>query len=293
MLIPLLLLLPLILLIPLILLSPLTPLLLLILLILRTPSRQLGATWQVSLAWILVHLYADDELLQRARDEIATCPDLSDYSAISDLPFLNSCIDEAVRLHTMLPSNTVLRKTRTEISLGDDLIEKGSVLWLYPNAVHQDETCNRRTTASNSHTTTLHPAPSHTTRDASPCRDSTPLHQRPPLLTRPRPHPLHPADFPQPTSFCPMRLMSGNLERMGDEFELVTFGHGQKRCIGEKMARTMIIAYLGAVLPTVDADAPDQLPDDGFFDLIPASQLRLYNVRARGEPPPSEVGGQP
>ena len=84
-----------------------------------------------------------------------------------------------------------------------------------------------------------------------------------------------------------MRLLNGNLERMGDEYELVTFGHGQKRCIGEKMARAMICASLGAILPTVDADAPKQLPDDGFFDLIPASQLRLYNVRARGEPRPN------
>ena len=32
---------------------------------------------QVSLAWILVHLYGDDELLQRARDEIATCPGIA------------------------------------------------------------------------------------------------------------------------------------------------------------------------------------------------------------------------
>ena len=90
-----------------------------------------------------------------------------------------------------------------------------------------------------------------------------------------------PADFPEPAKFCPMRLMSGNLERMSDEYELVTFGHGQKRCIGEKMARAMICAYLAKVLPTVDADAPNELPEDGFFDLIPASQLRLYNVRAR------------
>ena len=81
-----------------------------------------------------------------------------------------------------------------------------------------------------------------------------------------------------------MRMLSGNLERMADEFELVTFGHGQKRCIGEKMARAMICAFLGVALPTVDADAPDQLPDDGFFDLIPASQLRLHNLRKR-EPP--------
>ena len=106
----------------------------------------------------------------------------------------------------------------------------GSVLWLYPNAVHQDEEY-----------------------------------------------------FPQPEKFCPMRLLNGNLERMSDEFELVTFGHGQKRCIGEKMARAMICAYLGVVLPTVDADAPGELPDDGFFDLIPASKLQLHNVRAAAD----------
>ena len=80
-----------------------------------------------------------------------------------------------------------------------------------------------------------------------------------------------------------MRLLHGNLENMADEFELVTFGHGQKRCIGEKMARAMICAYLGVILPAIDAESPQQLPEDGFFDLIPASQLRLYNVRARDE----------
>jgi len=31
---------------------------------------------------------------------------------------------------------------------------------------------------------------------------------------------------------------------MSDELELVTFGHGAKRCIGEKMARAMMIAFL-------------------------------------------------
>ena len=29
------------------------------------------------------------------------------------------------------------------------------------------------------------------------------------------------------------------------DVELVTFGHGKKRCIGEKMARAMICAFLG------------------------------------------------
>jgi cytochrome P450 len=162
---------------------------------------------QVSLAWVLVHLYDDPELLRRARDEIASCPDLNDYTQLEQLPFLNSCIDEAVRLHTMLPGNTVLRKTKRDVTLGSHTVEAGSVLWLYPNAVHLDEKV-----------------------------------------------------FPQPTAFCPMRLLNGNLERMTADFELVTFGHGQKRCIGEKMARAMIISFLGNALPVIDAAAPDDLP---------------------------------
>ena len=131
----------------------------------------------------------------------------------------------------MLPGNTVLRKCRRDVQYGDETIKEGSVLWLYPNAVHQDEKY-----------------------------------------------------FPGAEKFCPMRLMNGNLERMSDEYELVTFGHGQKRCIGEKMARAMICAFLGVALPTVDADVRGELPDDGFFDLIPASQLRLHNLRARAAP---------
>mmetsp|Transcript_115830 Transcript_115830/g.201091 ORF Transcript_115830/g.201091 Transcript_115830/m.201091 type:complete len:581 (-) Transcript_115830:50-1792(-) len=181
---------------------------------------------QVSLAWILVHLYAEPELLARARKEIAECPDLNDFTALSELEFLNSCIDEAVRMHTTLPGNTVLRKTKHDLQLGEATVKEGSIIWLYPNAVHGDERY-----------------------------------------------------FPQAGKFCPMRLLSGNLERMNTEFEIVTFGHGQKRCVGEKMARAMILTFLATVLPTVSADAIDDLPDDDFFDLIPASKLRLHNLR--------------
>ena len=134
------------------------------------------ARTQVSLAWILVHLYSEPELLRRAREEIAACPDPSSYEALEKLPFLNSCIDEAVRLHTMLPGNTVLRKTKRPLQLGSHTVDTGSVLWLYPNAVHLDE-----------------------------------------------------GVFPEPKAFCPMRLLNGNLEQKSADFELVTFGHGQKR----------------------------------------------------------------
>jgi len=183
---------------------------------------------QVSLAWILVHLYSQPELLARARAEIAGCEDLADYACLMELPFLNACIDEAVRMHTMLPGNTVLRRAKTEVQLGDATVPKGSVLWLYPNAVHKDE-----------------------------------------------------AYFEKPMQFCPMRLLSGKLDSMASSYELVTFGHGRQRCIGEKMARAMILSFLGVVLPSLDAQPPQTLPRDNFFDLIPASQLVLHNVRRR------------
>ena len=190
---------------------------------------------QVSLAWILAHLYSDPSLLQRARDEISSSDaasaegGLRRYSDLEELPFLNSCIDEAVRLHTMLPGNTVLRKTKRTVQLGSHTVPAGAVLWLYPNAVHLDEDV-----------------------------------------------------YDEPKAFCPMRLLNGELERMQDEFELVTFGHGRKRCIGEKMARAMIVTFLANTLPALDADAPETLPEDGFFDLVPASELRLYNLRPAG-----------
>ena len=99
----------------------------------RPPSHA-----QVSLAWILAHLYSQPELLRRARAELAACSAEPSYAELSSLPFLNACIDESVRLHTMLPGNTVLRKAARDVRFGEVTIPRGSVLWLYPNAVHQD-----------------------------------------------------------------------------------------------------------------------------------------------------------
>jgi len=188
---------------------------------------------QVSLAWILVHLYSQPELLDTARAELRQSASLTDYASLVQLPFVNSCIDEAVRMHTMLPGNTVVRRVKSDVTFTDDACGKvripaGSMVWLYPNAVHLDE-----------------------------------------------------AFFPEPRSFCPMRMLHGNLERMSSDFELVTFGHGRQRCIGEKMARAMICVFLATVLPDVDAKPPSSLPQEGFFDLIPASELRLLHVTRR------------
>ena len=79
-------------------------------------------------------------------------------------------------------------------------------------------------------------------------------------------------------------LKDNNLKRQSDNYELVTFGHGQKRCVGEKMARAMICAFVGTIVPDVNAEAPEQLPaDDNLFDLIPASKLRLFNLKEMEE----------
>ena len=60
---------------------------------------RISACTQVSLAWILVHLYSQPQLLDAARAELRTIPDLAgtDYVALSKLELVNSCIDEAVR----------------------------------------------------------------------------------------------------------------------------------------------------------------------------------------------------
>jgi len=191
---------------------------------------------QVSLAWILVHLYSEPQLLARARAELATCDEASSYSSIERMSFLNACLDESVRLHTMLPGNTVLRKSKVDLTFESTHIPEGSILWLYPNAVHQDEQY-----------------------------------------------------FEAPRSFCPMRMMqAGDLDRMNKNFELITFGHGQKRCIGEKMARAMVCVFLAEMLPAVDARVEEVPCDNNLFDLIPASKLRLHDVRAAESPVPGE-----
>lgn len=192
--------------------------------------------------------------------------------------FLNLCIDESVRLHTMLPGNTVLRKTVADVSLLDVQIPAGSMIWLYPNAVHQDEQC-------------MPPAPNRSPRARFPQLSSLLAAGTSPVISLasslPPATPL--ADFSDAKSFCPMRFLPkggpDEVKRLSDEFELVTFGHGKKRCIGEKMARAMIIAFLGETLPKLDANGPAEIPEDNnLFDLIPASKLSLRDLRPR-EPP--------
>ena len=40
----------------------------------------------------------------------------------------------------------MLRKTKRDIRIGDSTVKEGSVMWLYPNAVHLDDKSLRGTT---------------------------------------------------------------------------------------------------------------------------------------------------
>ena len=51
---------------------------------------------EVSLAWILVHLYGDAALLDKAREEIRACPKLDDYQELSKLKSRRGCSDPIV-----------------------------------------------------------------------------------------------------------------------------------------------------------------------------------------------------
>merc|ERR1712014_484940 len=98
------------------------------------------------------------------------------------------------------------------------------------------------------------------------------------------------------TNFCPFRYTdSADAKRMELDRELVTFGHGRKRCTGELHARSQISALLASFCLRFDMDLVTEKPDnsipedhDGPFVFDAANTLRLQNLRrthdAPGEP---------
>ena len=54
----------------------------------------------------------------------------------------------------------------------------------------------------------------------------------------------------------------------------------------------MVCVFLSEVLPAIDAKVRDVPSDNNLFDLIPASKLRLHDVRAAGAPVADERESQ-
>lgn len=102
----------------------------------------------VTIRWLMSHVYEDKELLRAIRQEVAAKLKQKGEGAtlrslnlddLLDLKLIQACITEAVRLHSDIPSKLTFRQADVDLEFGKYKIPKGSVLFLYANAVHKDE----------------------------------------------------------------------------------------------------------------------------------------------------------
>eukprot|EP00931_Biecheleriopsis_adriatica_P102496 TRINITY_DN7745_c0_g1_i1.p1 TRINITY_DN7745_c0_g1~~TRINITY_DN7745_c0_g1_i1.p1 ORF type:complete len:638 (+),score=148.76 TRINITY_DN7745_c0_g1_i1:62-1915(+) len=97
--------------------------------------------------------------------------------------------------------------------------------------------------------------------------------------------------FPDAASFCPHRYTNPeDFSRMAKDREIVTFGHGRKRCTGELHARSQISALLASFVMRFDMDLVtsepgNKIPEDhdGPFVFDSANTLKLVNLRPRAK----------
>jgi len=100
----------------------------------------------VTIRWLLSHIYADPEILEGCRAEVAakladkqcTIRDLK-LEDLLDLTLINACLTEAVRLHSDIPSKLTLRSAEVDMEFDGFEIPKGMPIFLYADAVHKDE----------------------------------------------------------------------------------------------------------------------------------------------------------
>merc|ERR1712008_258895 len=93
--------------------------------------------------------------------------------------------------------------------------------------------------------------------------------------------------FPNAGNFCPHRYTDPKVfNKMQMDREIVTFGHGRKRCTGELHARAQISALLASFVLRFDMDLQtkepeNRMPDDhdGPFVFDTANTLLLVNLR--------------
>eukprot|EP00401_Gymnodinium_catenatum_P007011 CAMPEP_0117505222 /NCGR_PEP_ID=MMETSP0784-20121206/25265_1 /TAXON_ID=39447 /ORGANISM="" /LENGTH=547 /DNA_ID=CAMNT_0005300625 /DNA_START=343 /DNA_END=1986 /DNA_ORIENTATION=+ len=102
--------------------------------------------------------------------------------------------------------------------------------------------------------------------------------------------------FADAGAFCPHRYTDPKtFAKMNMDREIVTFGHGRKRCTGEMHARAQIAALLGAFVLRFDMDLLTDVPGnripedhDGPFIFDTANTLKLVNVRRTSWKPGSD-----
>lgn len=95
--------------------------------------------------------------------------------------------------------------------------------------------------------------------------------------------------FPDAAAFCPHRYTDEEVfTQKARDREVVTFGHGRKRCTGELHARSQISALLASFVMRFDMDLVtneegNQIPEDhdGPFVFDTANSLKLVNLRPR------------
>jgi cytochrome P450 len=103
--------------------------------------------------------------------------------------------------------------------------------------------------------------------------------------------------FPEAASFCPFRYTEKKENKRKEiDREVVTFGHGRKRCTGELHARSQISALLASFVLRFDMDlvtdmADNSIPEDhdGPFVFDTANTLVLKNLRRRQDAPGEPV----
>lgn len=106
--------------------------------------------------------------------------------------------------------------------------------------------------------------------------------------------------FPEAASFCPFRYTEKSEDtRKALDREIVTFGHGRKRCTGENHARSQISALLASFVMRFDMDLATDMPDnampedhDGPFVFDSANTLVLRNLRRRQDAPGEPVASK-
>ncbi|CAE7265606.1 buaD, partial [Symbiodinium natans] len=73
--------------------------------------------------------------------------------------------------------------------------------------------------------------------------------------------------FPDAAAFCPHRYTNPEtFNQMNKEREIVTFGHGRKRCTGELHARSQISALLASFVMRFDMDLATDESDNRQWD---------------------------